>query len=105
MSAGIEKLTMDNHDLWRRVQHLVRLNKSWQEIVDDIGLVGPRAVQDLAEWMLEYREPKEAKVPMVNSMVLNVPVKSQALLDKGVRLQTWQRQRDGARKALEAIAK
>ena len=37
---GIEKLTPDNHTLYRRVQHLVALKWSWQGIADDAGLVG-----------------------------------------------------------------
>lgn len=97
---GIEKLHAQNHDLYRRVQHLVSLRWKWEAIADDVGLVGPARVKELCDWVLAYREPK-AK-PMVNSQVLNVPVKAPSLLDKGVRLQTWQRQREGARKALEA---
>jgi hypothetical protein len=103
MTAGIEKLTPDNHDLYRRVQHLVRLQWKWQAIADDVGLVGPRAVQDLCEWVLEYREPKQ--LPMVSSQVLNVPVRAPSLTSHGVRLGIWQRQHRGARKALEAIGK
>lgn len=60
--AGIEKLHLQNHDLYRRVQHLVRLKWSWDAIADDAGLVGSRRVQDLCEWVLEYREPKQLPV-------------------------------------------
>ncbi len=95
--TGIEKLHMQNHELYRRVQHLVRLKWSWEGIADDAGLVGPRRVQDLCEWVLEYREPK--KLPMVASRVLDVPTYSPALIDRGVRLAMWQRQREGAKKA------
>lgn len=97
---GIEKLHPLNHDLYRRVQHLVSLRWKWEAIADDVGLVGPSRVKELCDWVLAYREPK-AK-PMVNIQVLNVPVKAPSLLDKGVRLQTWRRQREGARRALEA---
>ncbi len=99
--SGIEKLHMQNHDLYRRVQHLVRLKWSWEAIADDAGLVGPRRVQELCEWVLAYREPKP--LPMVNSgYVLDVPVKAPSLTNHGVRLAMWQRQHDGARKAREA---
>jgi hypothetical protein len=97
---GIEKLYPQNHDLYRRVQHLVSLRWKWEAIADDVGLVGPSRVKELCDWVLAYREPK-AK-PMVNSQVLNVPEKSKALLDKGVRLAVWRRETEGARKALEA---
>lgn len=94
---GIEKLHLQNHDLYRRVQHLVGLRWSWEAIADDAGLVGPRRVQDLCEWVLEYREPRQ--LPMVASRVLEVPVYSAALRDRGVRLAMWERQRAGAKRA------
>lgn len=97
---GIEKLTLDNHTLYRRVQHLVRLNLSWEAIALDVGVY---QVNDLCQWVLDYREPK--RLPMVNSQVLNVPVKAPSLLTKGVRLQMWERQRNGARETLEAISR
>lgn len=99
---GIEKLHSQNHALYLRVQHLVALKWKWEAIAEDVGLVGSRRVQDLCDWVLAYREPK-AKPMVVTGQVLTVPVRSQALLGKGVRLQAWQRQREGARKALEAI--
>jgi hypothetical protein len=99
--TGIEKLHPQNHDLYRRVQHLVGLRWSWEAIADDAGLVGARRVQDLCEWVLEYREPK--KLPMVSSLVLEVPTYSPALRDRGVRLAMWERQRAGAMKARAQI--
>lgn len=99
---GIEKLHPQNHELYRRVQHLVALKWSWEAIADDAGLVGPRRVQDLCDWVLAYREPK--KLPMVTARhVLDVPVRAPSLTSHGVRLATWQKQRQGAREALEAI--
>lgn len=98
---GIEKLHPLNHDLYRRVTHLANLRWKWEAICDDIGLVGPRRVMDLCEWMIEYKEPK--KLPMVNAgYVLPVPVKAPSLVNSGVRLAVWERQRKGAREALEA---
>ena len=96
--SGIDILRPDNHKLYLRVQHLVSLQWKWEAIADDVGLVGPRAVMDLCEWVIAYREPK--KLPMVNSQVLNVPVPSPELRARGVRLAVWERQRAGARKAL-----
>lgn len=98
---GIDQLTPDNHTLYRRVQHLIRLNWHWEAIAIDVGVY---QVKDLVEWCLEYREPK--KLPTIaNSRVLTVPVRSKELMDRGVRLQAWQRQKNGAREALEAIGK
>lgn len=100
MANGIEQLTPDNHTLYRRVQHLVRLNWSWEAIALDVGVY---QVNDLCQWVLDYREPK--KLPMVRSRVLNVPVRSQALVERGVRLQAWKRESGGARKTLEDMGR
>ena len=95
---GIEKLHPENHDLWRRVQHLVALKWSWEAIADDAGLVGPRRVQDLCDWVLEYKEPK--KLPMVAARaVLNVPAPSRLYTKDAQRFMTWRRQQEGARRA------
>ncbi len=100
--AGIEQLTPDNHSLYRRVQHLINLGRKYEAICDDIGLIGPHRVRELCEWFIEYRTPKHLRTSTPEH-VLRVPVKSKALLDKGVRLQTWQKQKGGAREALNAI--
>lgn len=100
MSSGIEKLTADNHALYRRVQHLVGLRWKWEAIADDVGLVGPRAVQDLCEWVLEYREPK--KSPMVKAKPIREVVgKSKSYSTTSERFIAWRRQHEGAKKARE----
>lgn len=100
--SGIEKLTPDNHDLYRRVQHLVSLQWKWERIAEDVGLVGPRAVMDLCEWVLEYKEPK--KKPMVSAAyVHDVPVRYSPVKKDTERFVAWRKQREGARKALEAM--
>lgn len=98
---GIEKLHSQNHTLYRRVQHLVSLKWTWTAIADDAGLVGPRRVQDLCEWVLEYREPK--KMPTVaTAAVLDVPAPSRLYTKDAQRFIAWRKQNEGARKALEA---
>lgn len=97
---GIEQLHPKNHTLYLQVQRMLNLRMKYDDICDVVGLVGSNRVNDLCEWFIAYKTPKA--LPMVNSQVLNVPVRAPSLLDKGVRLQVWQRQRDGARKALEA---
>lgn len=98
---GIEKLHPQNHDLWRRVQHLVRLKWRWEAIADDVGLVGPRAVQDLCDWVLEYKEPK--KLPTVAVKAIHeVPVRSRLYSANSERFIAWRRAQQGARKAREA---
>ncbi len=100
---GIEKLHPENHGLYRRVQHLVSLKWKWEAIADDVGLVGPRRVMDLCEWVLEYKEPKP--LPMVRT---DAPItwQGKALRDPKALTQqfiAWRRQHEGARKALEGV--
>lgn len=100
---GIEQLHPLNHSLYRRVQHLVSLRLSWEAIADDIGLVGPRRVMDLCEWVLEYKEPK--KLPMVAADARPAPAvwsKNRDTADEARRFMIWRRQRTGARRTLEA---
>lgn len=96
---GIEKLHPQNHELYRRVQHLVHLRWKWEAIALDVGVY---SVKDLCDWVLAYRAPK--KLPLVSTgLVLDVPVRAPSLTSHGVRLAVWQRQREGARKALETV--
>lgn len=96
---GIEKLTLDNHTLYRRVQHLVRLNWSWEAIALDVGVY---QVNDLCQWVLDYREPK--KLPMVNiSNVHDVPVKAFGLSRQAEKFIAWKKQNEGARAARETM--
>lgn len=99
---GIEQLYPQNHTLYLRVQHLVRLKWSWEAIADDAGLVGPRRVTELCDWVLAYREPK--KLPTVaTASVLDVPAPSRLYTKDAQRFIAWRKQNEGARKALEAI--
>lgn len=98
--TGIEQLHPANTALYIRVQSMLNRRWKYEDICDEIGLVGSNRVNELCEWFIAYRSPK--RLPMVNSQVLTVPVRSPSLLDRGVRLQVWKRQRDGAREALEA---
>lgn len=96
---GIEKLTPNNHTLYRRVQHLVRLNWSWEAIALDVGVY---QVNDLCQWVLDYREPK--KLPMVNTgYVHDVPEKPVGVSRKAQQFIAWRKQHEGAKEALEAI--
>jgi hypothetical protein len=98
---GIEQLHPQNHTLYVQVQRMLNLRMKYDDICDVVGLVGANRVNDLCEWFIAYKTPKA--MPLVSTgQVLDVPVRSRALLDKGVRLQAWLRQREGARKALEA---
>jgi len=99
MAAGIEQLTPDNHTLYRRVQHLVRLNWSWEAIALDVGVY---QVNDLCQWVLDYREPK--RLPMVNAgYVHDVPVKV-GVSRETAQFIAWRKERAGAREALEAMS-
>lgn len=99
---GFEKLTPSNHTLWRRVQHLVRMGKSWEEIA---FMVDVPNVMDLCNWVLEYKSPK-ADVMKNTGYVHTVPVKvdykpdSKTMTDQFI---AWKRQRDGAEATLREI--
>ena len=99
---GIEQLTKDNHTLFARVQHLISIKWKWDAIADDIGLVGPRRVMDLCEWVLEYKEPK--RLPAVRSAPITwqgKPVRTPQQLTS--QFVAWQRQRQGALELLKNI--
>lgn len=95
---GIEKLTLDNHTLYRRVQHLVRLNWSWEAIAADVAVPNVLA---LCEWILEYREPKPKEKVANNAYINNVPVRQKPSKEQmTARFLAWKRQHDGAVAAL-----
>lgn len=97
-----DKLRPDNHDLYRRVQHLVSLQWKWEAIALDVGVY---SVNDLCEWVLDYKEPK--RLPMVRAAqpitwrgkpVLSVSNPKQMT----AQFMAWRRAHDGASKTLEA---
>lgn len=100
--SGIDKLTKDNHTLYRRVQHLVSLNWHWEAIAIDVGVYN---VKDLVEWVLEYREPK--KLPTVSASTVRTPTTFPKAKDgsDAERFIAWRKQRRGAQVALEAMGK
>lgn len=99
---GIEQLHPQNHALYLQVQRMLNKRMKYDDICDVVGLVGANRINDLCEWFIAYKSPKA--LPKVRTgSVLNVPVRAPSLTDKGVRLSVWQRQREGAREALEAI--
>lgn len=93
--SGAEKLTSDNHDLFRRMTHLLNLRWSWEAIALDVGVY---SINDLAVWYVEYRSPKP--LPMVAAHVLPVPVRSYASSVQAAKFIAWRRENIGARKAL-----
>lgn len=52
----------DNHTLWRRVCHLVRMGHNWEAIAVDVGVEDVKA---LVQWVNDYKHPP-AK-PLVRS--------------------------------------
>lgn len=96
--SGAEKLTPDNHDLFRRMTHLLNLRWTWEAIALDVGVY---SISALAEWYVEYRSPKP--LPMVASRVLPVPVRSYANSAQAAKFIAWRRQHEGARRALEGV--
>ena len=93
--VGIEKLTLDNHSLYARVQHLVRLGWKWEAIADDINVPNVKAICD---WVLAYREPK-LSVYRNGGYISDVPVKSShkpTKEEQTAKFIAWKRARDGA---------
>ena len=96
-------LRPDNHDLWRRVQHLVGLRWHWEAIAIDVGVYD---VKELVDWVLDYKEPK--RPPMVRAAkpitwqgkpVLTVSNPKQMT----AQFMAWKRTHDGAAKTLEGV--
>ena len=97
---GIEKLSMHNHTLYRRVQHLVRLNWKWEAIALDVAVPN---VQALCEWVLAYKEPKHDRFAN-GGYINNVPVKrKQSPEEMTARFLAWKKQQEGAKDALKAF--
>lgn len=93
-------LRPDNHDLYRRIQHLVSLNWKWEAIALDVGVY---SVKDLCEWVLDYKEPK--RLPMVRAAkpitwqgkpVLTVSNPRQMT----AQFMAWKRAHDGAARTM-----
>lgn len=98
--VGIEKLTMDNHTLYRRVHHLISLNWSWEAIALDVAVPNVKA---LCDWVIEYREPKHDRY-VNGGFVHNVPVKSKPSPAKMTQqFLAWKKQQEGAKEALRAF--
>lgn len=101
--TGIEQLHPKNQTLYLQVQRMLNKRMKYEDICDVVGLVGANRVNDLCEWFIAYKTPKQ--LPKVRTgYVLDVPVRAPSLTGHGVRLGVWQKQRDGARRALEAAA-
>lgn len=100
---GIEQLHPKNQTLYLQVQRMLNKRMAYEDICDVVGLVGPNRINELCEWFIAYKTPKE--LPKVRTgSVLDVPVRAPSLTGQGVRLGVWQKQREGAREALEAAA-
>lgn len=100
MLRGIEKLTPDNHTLYRRVQHLVRLQWHWEAIALEVAVPNVKA---LCEWVLEYREPRSDKFQNMN-YVNTVPVRMTTEPKRmTAQFLAWKKQHDGASERLQSI--
>jgi len=104
---GIEQLHPRNHDLWHKVQRLVALRMTWEQIALDCGLVGPSAAKELVDWVLEYKGEK--RLPMVRAVHpetnFSRTPKTPNSTASAQKFLAWRQQHEGARKALEAMGK
>lgn len=102
MTNPMDILTPDNHTLYRRIQHLVRLKWEWEEITEDVGIYPTRSnVHELCEWVLDYKTPKE--LPVASDAFINkVPVKKNKVAENTAQFIAWKRAKEGAKAALAA---
>lgn len=100
--VGIEKLTPNNHTLFRRMAHLIRMGKTWEEIAEDVGIYH---VNDLCEWYVAYKSPPEDIFRHRQSINV-IPVKAVRVTPKPDpkkmtdQFLSWKRAREGAKVAL-----
>lgn len=94
-------LTPSNHSLFCRIQHLVRLKLSWEQIAVDVGCEDVKA---LVQWVNDYKgEPKPK--PMVRTAQM-LPL---AYASKPIRTSRemanafarWRKDKPGVGKALD----
>lgn len=99
-ARGIERLTPDNHGLYIRVQQLVRLKWTWEQIAMDLAIPN---VQALCEWVIAYKEPKHDRFAN-GGYINNIPVKRKPSAEEmTARFMAWKKQQEGARAALDAM--
>lgn len=98
---GIEQLRPDNHALYLRVQTMLNMRCKYEDICDELGLVGKNRVNELCEWFIAYKTPKA--LPMVKAtQIYEVPQRSYVHSGNAARFMAWRREQQGAREALEA---
>ena len=94
-------LSRDNHTLWRRVQHLVRLRHNWEAIAADVGCDDVKA---LVQWVNDYKSPP--KKPLVRpAQMLPItyagkPIRTNK--EMASAFLAWRRENKSVDKALEA---
>jgi len=99
--TGIEQLHPKNQTLYLQVQRMLNKRMKYEDICDVVGLVGPNRVNELCEWFIAYKTPKP--LPLVTTAhVLEIPTHSRLYSGDAERFLAWRKQREGARKALEA---
>lgn len=101
---GIEQLHPKNHTLYVRVQVMLNQRARYEEICDIIGLVGPNRVNELCEWFIAYKTPKQLPTVVtkpVSSFRINAD-RYRPTTEEAKRFIAWRKQHEGARKALEA---
>lgn len=98
---GIEQLYPQNHTLYLRVQTMLNMRCNYEDICDNLGLVGANRVNDLCDWFIAYKSPKA--LPMVKARPTYAPASYQPVRADAARFIAWRKQHEGAQKALEAI--
>jgi hypothetical protein len=94
-------LSPANHSLFRRIQHLVRLKLTWEQIAYDVGCEDVKA---LVQWVNDYKgEPKPK--PMVRTAQMlpltyaNKPIRTNR--EMAAAFARWRRDQPKVAKALD----
>lgn len=100
-STKTYSLAPANHSLFRRIQHLVRLKLSWEQIADDVGCDDVKA---LVQWVNDYKFPP-ARKPMVRTSQMlplsyaTTPIRTSK--DMAAAFQQWRKDQPRVAKALD----
>jgi hypothetical protein len=93
-------LRHDNHTLWRRVCHLIRLKHNWEAIAADVGCDDVKA---LVQWVNDYKHPP--KKPLVRPAQMlpityaNKPIRTNR--EMAAAFLAWRTERPESAKALD----
>ncbi len=101
--VGIEKLHSKNTTLYLRVQHLLRLRKSWEDISMMLDIPN---VDELVNWFNEYKVVKLNKFMHLDK-INPVPVKAKPVREDPEEMtkkfMVWKRAKEASKEAIHEL--